>query len=100
MSDTRDGELLVFSTGPLVLRQRHPVAGAPYALAYQKTNRTVWVTATARNEVIGFDVTGGAPREIARHGTARQPDAVAVDPTGGRLAVVGRAEGVVQVIGA
>jgi hypothetical protein len=100
VTDTRDGELLIFSTGPLVLRQRYPVSGAPFGLAYQKANRTIWVTSTARNELLGFDVTGGTPREIGRHATARQPDAVAVEPDGGTLAVAGRAEGVVQVIGA
>ena len=100
VTDTRDGELLIFSTGPLVLRQRYPVRGAPFGLAYQKTNRTIWVTSTARNELLGFDVTGGTPREVSRHATARQPDAVAVEPDGGTLAVAGRAEGVVQVIGA
>jgi DNA-binding beta-propeller fold protein YncE len=100
VTDTRDNELLVFSSGPLVLRQRHPAGAAPYGVAYQKTSRTIWVTSTARNEVVGFDVTGGSPREVARHATARQPDAVAVDPAGGTLALVGRVEGVVQVIGA
>lgn len=98
--DTRDGEILVFTTGPLVMRQRHPTPGAPYATAYDPVRRRLWVTLTGRNEVVGYDVSGGAPKEFARHPTVRQPDGVAVDPTTGAVAVTGRIEGLVQVIGA
>jgi DNA-binding beta-propeller fold protein YncE len=96
--DARDGELLVFETGPLVLRQRHPVPGSPYGVGYDPTRRTLWVTVTQRNEVAGYDLTGGAPREIARHPSVRLPVAVSVDPPTGTVVVAGSAEGVVQRI--
>ncbi|MGH3648923.1 MAG: YncE family protein, partial [Micromonosporaceae bacterium] len=98
VADTRDGELLVFSTGPLYLRQRYPVAGSPYGMAYDPERNVVWVTLTAKNQVVGFDLSGGAPKEVARHPTVRQPNSVAVDPETGDLYVAGQAEGVVQSI--
>lgn len=98
VADTRDGELLVFSTGPLYLRQRYPVPGSPYGMAYDPERNVVWVTLTARNEVVGFDLSGGAPKEVARHPTVRQPNSVAVDPQTGAVYVAGQAEGVVQSI--
>jgi hypothetical protein len=94
--DARDGELLVFETGPLILRQRFPVPGAPYAAAHGRD--TLWVTATASNEVVGYDLTGGTPREVARHPTVRLPVAVAVDASTGAVVVAGSAEGLVQRI--
>ncbi|MEV4139886.1 hypothetical protein AB0J72_47975 [Dactylosporangium sp. NPDC049742] len=94
--DARDGELLVFETGPLLLRQRYPVPGGPYALAFARS--VLWVTVTQRNEVVGYDLSGGTPREIARHPTVRLPIAVAADPSTGTVAVAGSAEGLVQRI--
>lgn len=44
VADTRDGELIVFSTGPLYLRQRAPVAGAPYGAAYDPRRNLLWLT--------------------------------------------------------
>ncbi|MEV8516610.1 hypothetical protein [Dactylosporangium sp. NPDC051484] len=87
--DARDGELLVFDTGPLLLRQRYPVPGGAWALAYDPGRGILWVTVTQRNEVVGFDLSGGTPREVARHATVRLPVAVAVDPSTGALAVAG-----------
>ncbi|MET7421884.1 hypothetical protein [Dactylosporangium sp. NPDC005555] len=94
--DARDGELLVFETGPLILRQRFPVAGTPFALAFARG--TLWVTVTERNEVVGYDLSGGTPREVARHPTVRLPIAVAADPATGTVVVAGSVEGLVQRI--
>lgn len=98
VADTRDGELLVFSTGPLYLRQRYPLPGSPYGMAYDAKRNVLWVTLTARNQVVGLDLSGGAPREIARHATVRQPNSVAVDPASGTVFVAGKAAGVVEAI--
>lgn len=98
VADTRDGELLVYSTDPLYLRQRYPVPGSPYGMAYDPGRNLVWVTLTATNEVVGLDLTGGAPREVARHPTVWQPDSVTVDPGSGTVYVASRAQGVVQSI--
>lgn len=96
--DTREGELLVLAGDPLLLRQRFPVAGSPYGLAYDQQRDLAWVTLTARNEVVGLDVAGGEPVVLHRFPTVRQPDSVAVDPDSGRV-FVGSASGAgLQVI--
>lgn len=80
VADTTGGELLAFSTDPLLLlRQRYPTPGAPYGLAHDPATDTVWVSLTATNELVGYDVAGGEPREVFRAPTVRQPDSVAVD---------------------
>ncbi|WP_433205215.1 hypothetical protein ACQP00_37405 [Dactylosporangium sp. CS-047395] len=100
--DARDGELLVFDAGPLILRQRYPVPGGAWAAAYDPNRGVLWVTLTQRNEVAGYHLGGGTPREVGRHGTVRLPLALAVDPATGALAVAGTdhtgAEGLVQRI--
>ncbi|HEY3262010.1 MAG TPA: hypothetical protein VGJ95_17415 [Pseudonocardiaceae bacterium] len=98
VTDTRDGELLAFSAEPLIMRQRYPVPGAPYAIAYDRTRDLAWVTLTERNEVVGFDVAGGEPVERYRLSTVRQPNAVAVDDATGTVVVAsGTGEGI-QVV--
>ncbi|MFE7740912.1 hypothetical protein [Nocardia sp. NPDC057455] len=92
VTDTADGELLVYTAGPLVLRQRFPVGSSPYALAYDQRSDTVWVTCTQRNEVVGFDLSTGIPKEVGRYATVRQPNAVAVEQRTGDL-FVGSATG-------
>lgn len=92
VTDTTGGALLAFSTGALMLRQRYPVPGAPYALAYDPKTALVWVTLTARNQVVGYDVRGGEPVERYRFDTLTQPDSVAVDSAGGAV-LVGSATG-------
>ncbi|HET8642360.1 MAG TPA: hypothetical protein VFM37_10500 [Pseudonocardiaceae bacterium] len=98
VTDTRDGELLVFSASPLLMRQRFPVPGAPYAIAYDPLRDLAWVTLTERNEVVGFDVAGGEPIERYRLATVRQPDAVAVDPRSGAVLVGSGTGDGVQVV--
>lgn len=96
--DSREGELLAFSVDPLLLRQRFPVPGVPYGLAYDPRRDLAWVTLTARNEVVGFDVTGGEPVERHRFPTVWQPDTVAVDAWTGRVLVGSSSGAGVQVI--
>jgi DNA-binding beta-propeller fold protein YncE len=48
--------------------------------------------------VVGFDVSEGQPREVARFPTVGQPNTVAVDPDSGRVFVVGRGTGELQTI--
>lgn len=99
VTDTAGGELLEFSAGPLLLRQRFPVPGAPYAMAYDAKTDLVWITLTARNQVVGYDVAGGEPVERFRFDTARQPDAVAVDSSTGAVLVASAAgEGVQRIV--
>jgi hypothetical protein len=98
VTDTRDGELLAFGVEPLIMRQRFPVPGAPYGIAYDPGRDLVWVTLTERNQVVGFDVAGGEPVQRYQLATVRQPNAVAVDHGSGTVFVVsGSGEGI-QVV--
>ncbi|MGK8523787.1 YncE family protein [Nocardia asteroides] len=94
VTDTAGGELLVYTAGPLVLRQRFPVGSSPYALAYDQRSDTVWVTCTQRNEIVGFDLSTGIPKEVGRYATVRQPNSVAIEQRTGDL-FVGSATGTV-----
>jgi hypothetical protein len=92
VTDARAGALLAFSAGPLLLRQRFPVPGGVYGIAFDAERSLAWVTLTGRNEVVGFDVRGGEPVEKYRFPTVRQPDSVGVDEQTGRV-VIGSAAG-------
>jgi DNA-binding beta-propeller fold protein YncE len=98
--DTRGGALLVFQTHPeLALTRRVDLPGSPYGITVDPVRHRLWVTLTARNEVVSL-VANGRPRVIRRLPTVRQPDTVAVDSALGTVAVTGRSAGVLQLIGA
>ncbi|WP_326835751.1 hypothetical protein VSH64_12590 [Amycolatopsis rhabdoformis] len=92
VTDARAGALLAFSVGPLILRQRYPVPGGIYGIAYDHRRNLAWVTLTGQNQVVGFDVRGGEPTEKYRFPTVRQPNSVSVDDRSGRV-LVGSAAG-------
>lgn len=96
VADTRGEELLVFSTDPLMLRQRYPVRQAPYGLA--GSSRLAWVSQTAANVVVGYDLATGIPIEKVRYPTVRQPNSLAFDDASGTLYVVSATGDGVQVI--
>jgi hypothetical protein len=98
VADTEGGALLAFSLDPLLMRQRYPVPGAPYGLAYDPKRDLLWVTLTATNEVVAFDVAGGEPEEKHRFPTVEQPNNVAVDPISGRVIVASATGKGIQVI--
>jgi DNA-binding beta-propeller fold protein YncE len=56
------------------------------------------VTLTAANQVVAYDMSRPAPREVERLATAAQPYTVAVDPTTGRLFVTATGQGSVEII--
>ena len=98
VTDTRGGALLAFSVDPLLLRQNYPVAGAPYAIAYDRERDIAWVTLTKTNEVVGYEVAGEQPKEKYRFPTVSQPNTVAVDPSSGRVIVASGTGDGIQVI--
>ncbi|MGH3823878.1 MAG: YncE family protein [Pseudonocardiaceae bacterium] len=98
VTDARDGELLAFAGDPPVLRQRFPLPGAPYALAYDSQRDLAWVSLTGRDEVVGLGVAGGEPVVIHRFPTVHQPNTVAVDPVSGRVLVASASGAGLQVI--
>lgn len=96
VTDTRGNQVLVYSLDPLKQVGRLELPGSPYGITSEGVS--VWVTLTGRNELVGLDVSGPTPREIARYPTVRQPDTVAVSPGSRTLWVTGTADGVVQRI--
>jgi hypothetical protein len=96
VTDTRGGELLVFGVDPLILRQAYPVRQSPYGLAGSRG--LTWVSQTAANLVIGYDLSTGIPVEKVRYPTVQQPNMLALDDAAGALYVVSGVGGGVQVI--
>lgn len=96
VTDTRGGQLLVFSADPLMERQAYPVTGAPYGLA--GSPGLAWVSQTAANAVVGYDLATGIPVEKVRYPTVQQPDTLAFDDATGTLYVVSASGAGVQVI--
>jgi DNA-binding beta-propeller fold protein YncE len=96
VADTRGQALLVFGTDPLMLRQQYPVKGAPYGLA--GSSRLAWVSETATNSVVGYDLATGIPVEKVRYRTVQQPNSLAFDDNTGTLFVVSGSGAGVQVI--
>lgn len=96
VADTRGGQLLVYGADPLILRQAYPVPQAPYGVA--GAGGFAWVSQTATNTVVGYDLTTGIPVEKVRYPTVQQPDTLAFDDTSDTLYVVSGAGAGVQVI--
>ena len=98
--DTAGDGLLVFDThGKLRILRRYPLLGAPYGAASDLRNGRLWVTLTARNELVEL-ATSARPHRLATYPTVRQPNTVAVDPSIGRVYVTGEADGVLQLLDA
>jgi hypothetical protein len=96
VADTRGDELLVFGTDPLILRQRYPVRDAPYGLA--GSSKLAWVSQTAINTVVGYDLATGIPVEKVRYRTVQQPNSLAFDEESGTLYVVSGSGAGVQIV--
>jgi DNA-binding beta-propeller fold protein YncE len=96
VADTRGGQLLVYGVDPLILRQAYPVRQAPYGLAGSR--RLTWVSQTASNMVIGYDLSTGIPVERVRYPTVQQPNSLAFDEASGTLYVVSASGAGVQAI--
>lgn len=96
VADTRGGQLLVYGVDPLILRQAYPVPQAPYGLAGSR--ELAWVSATASNMVIGYDLSTGIPVEKVRYPTVQQPNSLAFDESSDTLYVVSGSGAGVQVI--
>ncbi|MEB3946758.1 hypothetical protein OSH31_13680 [Mycobacterium ulcerans] len=96
VADTRGGQLLVYGVDPLILRQAYSVSQDPYGLA--GSNQLAWVSQTAANLVIGYDLSTGIPVEKVRYPTVQQPNSLAFDEASGTLFVVSGSGAGVQVI--
>jgi hypothetical protein len=97
VADTRGGQLLVYGVDPLILRQAYPVRQAPYGLAGSRD--LAWISQTASNVVIGYDLSTGIPVEKVRYPTVQQPNTLAFDEASDTLYVVSGSGAGIQVIG-
>ncbi|MEB3033085.1 YncE family protein [[Mycobacterium] nativiensis] len=95
-ADTRGGQLMVYGVDPLILRQAYPVPHSPYGLA--GSGGFAWVSQTATNTVIGYDLSTGIPVERVRYPTVQQPNTLAFDDKSDTLYVVSDSGAGVQVI--
>ena len=97
--DTRGNAVLVYQLTPTLHQVgRLVLPGTPYGVAYDAVRDHVWVTLTARNELVGLSLDGGDPKVFQRIPTVRQPNTVAVDAVSGRLFVTGTDDGVLELI--
>jgi DNA-binding beta-propeller fold protein YncE len=96
VADTRGGQLLVFGSDPLMLRQQYPVRGGPYGLV--GSPGLAWVSETATNSVVGYDLATGIPVEKVRYRTVQQPNSLSYDDEADTLYVVSGSGAGVQVI--
>ncbi|WP_132994316.1 hypothetical protein [Gordonia zhaorongruii] len=98
VTGTRDNEIYAFYGQPIVMRLRAPAPASPYAIAYDDTRDVLWVSSTADNVAVAYDLSGGDAVERDRIATVGQVSSMAVDPTDGTLRMVsGRGDGL-QVV--
>ncbi len=99
VADTQGDRIREFEVGPQP-RQVASVAapGTPYGLAVDSRRRRLWVTLTARNRLLEYDVSGPRPRRVGSYPTVRQPNSVEVDPADGDVFVAGTTPGQIERI--
>lgn len=99
VTDTRGGAILVYDAEPQPeMVGRLDLNGAPYGIAYDSGRDWLWVTLTARNQLVGIDVSGEQLRSVTRIPTIQSPYSVAVNSATGRVFVVSPTEGTLQLI--
>lgn len=99
VTDTRGDAVLIYGASPEPERVgRVSLPGSPYGIAVDSERNHLWVTLTAKQQVVQFGLEGDSLREISRYPTVRQPNTVAVDPASGRVFVTGKAEGQLQIL--
>jgi DNA-binding beta-propeller fold protein YncE len=97
--DTGGGALDVFSLDPHLRQVRRISLGdSPLGIAVDPRRRLLWVTRTANNTLLEFDVSGAVPRQVAVYPVVRQPDSVAVDVNSGTVFVAGAASGALEIL--
>jgi len=99
VTDTRGGAVITFATHPRLrplARRRLP--GYPYGIALDSIRRRLWVTLTARNQLLELSTVRSGLRLIRTYPTGRQPNTVTVDPRDGHVFVANAADGTVELI--
>lgn len=97
--DTRGGAILTVVVAPqprVVARLDLP--GRPYGIAYDAGRGWLWVTLTAKNQLVGIDVSGPDLEVVTRIPTIRGPYSVAVNSQTGRVFVASPLVDALQLI--
>lgn len=98
ITDTRGDAISVFESRPrLRFVGRLELPGSPYGIAIDRERGRVWVTLTARNEVVELN-TADQPQVLRRFPTVRQPNTLAVTPGSNRLFIASRSDGTLQLL--
>ncbi|MDO5511130.1 YncE family protein [Corynebacterium sp.] len=64
-SDNRGGQLAVYTADNVVrLHQTVPVAGSPWAVAWDSERELAWVSTTADNQLHAFELSTGVPEPV------------------------------------
>ena len=100
VADTRGDAVLVYEAQPELERVARISLddGAPYGIAMDPEREHLWVTLTAENTVVQYDISGDKPEELDRFPTARQPNTVTVNPASGRVFIGCRRASRLQVL--
>ncbi|MDQ4106691.1 MAG: YncE family protein, partial [Actinomycetota bacterium] len=90
----------VYETKPELEQAAHlPLdGGSPYGISIDTERDHLWVTLTAENTVVQYDIEGDEPEELNRYPTVQQPNSVAVDPASGRVFIAGKVEDQLQIL--
>ena len=97
--DTRGGAALIYGTRPrFELLARFRLSGTPYGIAIDLRRGRLWVTLTAKDELVELATGSPSLRVLGVYATGRQPNTVAVDSRTGRVFVADAAPGTVQLI--
>ncbi len=99
VTDTRGDAILIYGTSPELKHVgRVTLTGSPYGIAVDLKRDELWVTLTAKQQVVRFALEGDSLREISRYTTVPQPNTVAVDPVSGRVFIASRSEDQLQIL--
>lgn len=98
VADTDGGAVIIVAAAPALstVATIATPGGRPYGLAYDPQRQRLYVTLTASNTLVSYDLRGSEPRRIAAVPTVRQPNSAAVDPRTGDVLVTGTAAGELQ----
>jgi len=84
VADTQGDRVIVYTDQPKLAQVGTvEAAGAPYGITIDGDRKRLWVTLTARNQLVEYDISGRVPKRLASFPTVAQPNSVVVDaPTG------------------
>lgn len=99
VTDTSGGALLLYDVaGKPRLTRTVKLSGRPYGTAYDAARHRVFITATADNLLVEYDLAFGRLTKLATFPTVRDAYSVAVVPSTGRVAVSGESGSVLQLL--